>query len=51
MSGCYPKPCSVEIKDGETLTLETRYQNKFRTGAMGFFYIHLAEQLPNILKI
>eukprot|EP00256_Glycine_max_P010852 XP_003522144.2 uncharacterized protein LOC100792489 [Glycine max] len=51
MSGCYPKPGSVEIKDGEILTLETRYQNKFRTGAMGFFYIHLAEQLPNILKI
>ncbi|KAG5042560.1 hypothetical protein JHK87_006475 [Glycine soja] len=51
MSGCYPKPGSVEIKDGEILTLETTYQNKFRTGAMGFFYIHLAEQLPNILKI
>ncbi|KAK7386227.1 hypothetical protein VNO78_26289 [Psophocarpus tetragonolobus] len=46
MSGCYPKPSSIMIKDGEILTMETRYQNKFRTGAMGHFYIYLAEKLP-----
>ncbi|KAL2319940.1 hypothetical protein Fmac_028909 [Flemingia macrophylla] len=45
MSGCYPKPGSMKIKDGEILTLESRYENKFRTGAMGQFYIYLADQL------
>ncbi|KAL2319942.1 hypothetical protein Fmac_028911 [Flemingia macrophylla] len=39
MSDCYPKPGSMKIKDGEILTLESRYENKFRTGAMGHFYI------------
>ena len=47
MSVCYPEPGSIEIKDGEVLTLESRYENKFRTGAMGHFYIYLAEQIPN----
>ncbi|KAL9303466.1 hypothetical protein ACSQ67_020729 [Phaseolus vulgaris] len=42
MSVCYPKPSSIQIKDGEILTIESRYENKFRTGAMGHFYIYLA---------
>ncbi|XP_068471320.1 uncharacterized protein [Phaseolus vulgaris] len=42
MSVCYPKPGSIQIKDGEILTIESRYENKFRTGAMGHFYIYLA---------
>lgn len=46
MSYCYPKPGSIKIKDGEILTLESKYKNKFRTGAMRHFYIYLAEQLP-----
>ncbi|KAL2319931.1 hypothetical protein Fmac_028900 [Flemingia macrophylla] len=33
MSGCYPKPGSMKINDGEILTLESRYENKFRSGA------------------
>ncbi|QCE04466.1 Stress up-regulated Nod 19 [Vigna unguiculata] len=47
MSVCYPKPGSIKIEDGEILTLESVYENKFRTGAMGHFYIYLAEQIPN----
>ncbi|BAT96791.1 hypothetical protein VIGAN_09009300 [Vigna angularis var. angularis] len=46
MSVCYPKPGSIKIKDGEILTLESIYVNKFHTGVMGHFYIYLAEQLP-----
>jgi len=34
MSVCYPKPGSIKIKDGEILTLESVYKNKFRTRAM-----------------
>ncbi|KAK7339868.1 hypothetical protein VNO77_20554 [Canavalia gladiata] len=47
MPVCYPQPGSIRIKDGETLTLESRYKNEFRTGVMGHFYIYLAEQLPH----
>ncbi|WVZ17023.1 hypothetical protein V8G54_010005, partial [Vigna mungo] len=47
MSVCYPKPGSIKIADGEILTLESIYENKFCTGAMGHFYIYLAEQIPN----
>ncbi|KAK7350410.1 hypothetical protein VNO77_09022 [Canavalia gladiata] len=46
MSVCYPKLGSIKIKDGEILTVESRYENKFRTGSMGHFYIYLVEQLP-----
>ncbi|WVZ16838.1 hypothetical protein V8G54_009820 [Vigna mungo] len=46
MSVCYPKPGSIKIKDGEILTLESIYVNKFCTGVMGYFYIYLAIQLP-----
>jgi len=35
MSVCNPKPGSIIIKDGEILTVESIYENKFRTGAMG----------------
>jgi len=45
MSVCYPKLGSVKIEDGEILTLESVYENKFRAGAMGHFYIYLAEQI------
>ncbi|KAL9303381.1 hypothetical protein ACSQ67_020644 [Phaseolus vulgaris] len=47
MSVCYPKPGSIKIKDGEILTLESIYENKFRIEAMGHFYIYLADQIPN----
>ncbi|KAK7390583.1 hypothetical protein VNO78_25892 [Psophocarpus tetragonolobus] len=46
MSVCYPQSGSIKIRDGETLTLESRYKNEYRTGAMVQFYIYLAEQLP-----
>ncbi|CAK8578140.1 unnamed protein product [Lathyrus sativus] len=47
MSTCYPKPGSVKIMDGETLTLESNYNStKEHTGVMGLFYILVAEQLP-----
>ncbi|XP_061370865.1 uncharacterized protein LOC133313494 [Gastrolobium bilobum] len=46
MSVCYPKPGSIKIKDGETLTFESRYKSGFRTGVMGQFNIYLAERLP-----
>jgi len=46
MSVCYPEPGSIKIKDDETLTVESRYKNEFRTGAMGHFYLYLAENIP-----
>ncbi|XP_057451718.1 uncharacterized protein LOC130743482 [Lotus japonicus] len=45
MSVTYPEPGSIEIKDGETLTLESRYESGFRTGVMGQMYMYLAEKL------
>jgi len=46
MSTCYPKPGSIKIKDGETVTLEVRYSNsQMHSGVMGLFYILVAEQL------
>ncbi|XP_074378085.1 uncharacterized protein LOC141719604 [Apium graveolens] len=48
MSTCYPKPGSVRIADGETLYLDSNYSSAQRhTGAMGIFYILVAEPLPN----
>ncbi|KAK7316764.1 hypothetical protein RJT34_00471 [Clitoria ternatea] len=47
MSVCYPQPGSIKIHDGETLTLESRYKREFQTGAMGHFYIYLADQVPH----
>lgn len=44
MSTCYPKPGSVKITKGETLTLESNYSSeKLHTGVMGLFYILVAE--------
>ncbi|XP_045825975.1 uncharacterized protein LOC123918078 [Trifolium pratense] len=46
MSTCYPKPGSVKIIDGETLTLESIYNStKEHAGVMGLFYFLVAEQL------
>ncbi|CAJ1935877.1 unnamed protein product [Sphenostylis stenocarpa] len=48
MSTCYPRPGSVKIIDGETLTLESNYSNsRGHTGVMGLFYLLVAEQLPH----
>ncbi|KOM58473.1 hypothetical protein LR48_Vigan11g150700 [Vigna angularis] len=46
MSVCYPQPGSIQIKNGEILTVESRYKNEFRTGAMGHFYMYIAENIP-----
>jgi hypothetical protein len=47
MSTCYPKSGSVKIIDGETLTLESIYNNtKEHAGVMALFYLLVAEQLP-----
>ncbi|XP_019419129.1 PREDICTED: uncharacterized protein LOC109329772 [Lupinus angustifolius] len=48
MSTCYPKPGSIKIFDGETITLEVNYSNSRRhTGVMGLFYLLVAEHLPH----
>ncbi|XP_027345497.1 uncharacterized protein LOC113857619 isoform X2 [Abrus precatorius] len=48
MSTCYPRPGSVKIIDGETLTLESNYSSiQEHTGVMGLFYFLVAEQLPH----
>ncbi|KAD4889163.1 hypothetical protein E3N88_21236 [Mikania micrantha] len=44
MSTCYPKPGSVKIAKGETVTLESNYSSKkMHTGVLGLFYILVAE--------
>ncbi|OIT30011.1 PREDICTED: uncharacterized protein LOC109210590 [Nicotiana attenuata] len=44
MSTCYPKPGSVKISKGETLTFVSKYSSAQRhTGVMGLFYILVAE--------
>jgi hypothetical protein len=50
MSVCYPKLGSIKIKDGETVTVESRYKNEFFTGAMGHMYLYLADRLPNTIN-
>ncbi|CAL5208221.1 unnamed protein product [Lathyrus oleraceus] len=47
MSVCYPKEGSIKIKDGEIMTVESRYKNEFTTGAMGHMYFYLADRLPH----
>ncbi|KAL2462280.1 Stress up-regulated Nod 19 [Abeliophyllum distichum] len=43
MSTCYPRPGSVKISAGETLTLVSNYSSTQRhTGVMGLFYILVA---------
>ncbi|MED6225511.1 hypothetical protein PIB30_094429 [Stylosanthes scabra] len=49
MSGCYSKPGSIKIKDGEMLIVEFIHENTYNTGLMGHFYVYLAEELPKIL--
>jgi hypothetical protein len=46
MSGSYPELGSIKIKDGEIVTVETRYKSGFLIGAMGHMYIYLADRLP-----
>jgi hypothetical protein len=44
MSTCYPKPGDVKVRDGEALTVVSRYSSERRhTGVMGLFYILVAE--------
>ncbi|KAD4889167.1 hypothetical protein E3N88_21240 [Mikania micrantha] len=44
MSTCYPKPGSVKIAKGETVTLESNYSSKkMHTGVLGLFYLLVAE--------
>nr|GFA00011.1 stress up-regulated Nod 19 [Tanacetum cinerariifolium] len=44
MSTCYPEPGSIQIANGEILTLESNYSTeKSHTGVMGLFYILVAE--------
>lgn len=44
MSTCYPRPGSVKISKGETLTLLSNYSSDQRhTGVMGLFYLLVAE--------
>ncbi|CAN6578694.1 unnamed protein product [Malus baccata var. baccata] len=48
MSSCYPRPGSIRINDGETLTLVSNYSStQTHTGVMGLFYILVADYLPN----
>jgi len=35
MSVCYPKPGSMKIDDGETMTVESVYKNEFLPAVMG----------------
>lgn len=50
MSTCYPRPGAVTVRDGEPLTVVSRYSSDRRhTGVMGLFYILVADharQLP-----
>ncbi|XP_050872737.1 uncharacterized protein LOC127075292 [Lathyrus oleraceus] len=49
MSTCYPKPGSIKIFDGETLTLEANHSSSIRHSGvmvMGLFYFLVAEKLP-----
>ncbi|CAN4098295.1 unnamed protein product [Withania somnifera] len=44
MSTCYPRPGSVKIYEGETLTLLSNYSSdQMHTGVMGLFYLLVAE--------
>ncbi|KAH0448870.1 hypothetical protein IEQ34_022670 [Dendrobium chrysotoxum] len=49
MSTCYPKPGSLNIKDGELLTLISNYSSlRMHTGVMGLFYLLLVEPQPKL---
>ncbi|KAI7752342.1 hypothetical protein M8C21_014829 [Ambrosia artemisiifolia] len=52
MSTCYPKPGSVKIAKGESITLESYYSSKKKhTGVLGLFYIliHGESNVPILL--
>ncbi|KAJ3681299.1 hypothetical protein LUZ60_015788 [Juncus effusus] len=47
MSPCYPKPGSVKISDGETVTVVSSYNStEMHTGVMCLFYILVADEVP-----
>ncbi|KAK4348596.1 hypothetical protein RND71_031351 [Anisodus tanguticus] len=47
MSTCYPKPGSIKIMKGETVTLVTNYSSARRhSGVMSLFYFLVAEASP-----
>ncbi|XP_009610723.1 uncharacterized protein [Nicotiana tomentosiformis] len=47
MSSCYPRPGSIKISEGETVTLISNYSSAQRhTGVMGLFYLLVAEPSP-----
>ncbi|KAI3785944.1 hypothetical protein L1987_45070 [Smallanthus sonchifolius] len=49
MSTCYPKPGSVKIAKGESVTLESNYSSeKSHTGVMGLFYILVVDTCLNL---
>ncbi|WVZ91958.1 hypothetical protein U9M48_038062 [Paspalum notatum var. saurae] len=46
MSTCYPTPGSVRVRDGEALTVVSKYSSERRhTGVMGLFYILVADHV------
>jgi len=47
MSVCYPKPGSIKIDDGETVTVESIYKNEFLPAVMGDMHFYLADELPH----
>ncbi|KAJ8541245.1 hypothetical protein K7X08_002061 [Anisodus acutangulus] len=52
MSTCYPKPGSIKIMEGETVTLLTNYSSARRhTGVMSLFYLLVAETSPKANSI
>ncbi|KAM0033305.1 putative stress up-regulated Nod 19 [Helianthus debilis subsp. tardiflorus] len=52
MTTCYPKPGSVKIAQGETITFESNYNSEERRfGVMGFFYILVAESPVKLAKV
>ncbi|AES76963.1 stress up-regulated Nod 19 protein [Medicago truncatula] len=47
MSVCYPKPGSIKIDDGETVTVESIYKNEFLPAVMGDMHFYLADELSH----
>nr|XP_025627761.1 uncharacterized protein LOC112720885 [Arachis hypogaea] len=50
-SGCYPKPGSMKIKDGENLTVEFIHENKYTTGLWGISMSIWQKTYQNLCKI
>lgn len=52
MSTCYPKPGSVKISAGESLTIVSNYSStQMHTGVMGLFYLIIAESTNPSVKM